>query len=90
MPRVTLKKKDYMVEDFPGWISGRMHKLGIRQTALAQNLGISQPCLSKRLSPPRGKKAERKEIDLFSYGDLLTLFKELEATDEEILQLMKL
>lgn len=81
MPRVTLKKKEYMIADLPGWIAGRMHKLGLRQTDVAKSLGIRQPSLSGRLS---------KGEDLFSYGDLLTLFEELDATDEEILRLMRL
>ena len=27
MPRVAIKKKEYMVADLPGWIVGRMHTM---------------------------------------------------------------
>ena len=81
MPRIALNKKKYMIADLPGWIVGRMHKKKLRQTDLAKKIGITQPAFSIRLS---------NDVDSFSYGDLLTLFKELEATDEEILKLMRL
>lgn len=81
MPRVTLKKKEYMIADLPGWIAGRMHRKKLRQEDVAKTIGIKQPSFSERLS---------KGGDVFSYGDLLTLFEELDATDEEILRLMRL
>lgn len=86
MPRVSLKKKEYMIVDLPGWIQGRMHRLGLKQKTVARELGISQPAFSLRLKPQKGKKIQ----DIFSYGDLLTLFECLEATDEEILRIMRL
>lgn len=81
MPRVAINKKKYMIADLPGWIAGRMHKKKLKQADVARDINISQPTLSERLNSSR---------DTFSYGDLLTLFKELDATDEEILRLMKL
>ena len=81
MPRVAIKKKEYKIKDLAGWIVGKMHTKRLKQSELAGSINISQAALSIRLS--NGK-------DLFSYGDLLTLFKELEATDEEILRLMKM
>lgn len=81
MPRVAIKKKDYMIADLPGWIVGKMHKKKLRQTDVAKEIGITQPAMSQRLG---------QDLDSFTYGDLLTLFKVLEATDEEILRLMKL
>ena len=81
MPRVTINKKKYMIADLPGWIAGRMHKLKIKQVNMAKELGITQATLSIRLN---------NDSDTFTYGDLITLFKELEATDEEILKLMRL
>lgn len=79
MPRVTIKRKIYMVNDLSEWIYGRMKKLHITQADLAPAIGISQSALSNRL-----KKG------LFSYEDMITLLKALNATDEEILRLMKL
>ena len=56
-----------------------MFEKKLRQEDLSKLLGISQPAFSNRM-----KKG------LFSYSDLLELLKELDATDEEILRLMKL
>ena len=81
MPRVAINKRKYMIADLPGWIAGRMRRKRMRQVDLAKQLDISQPALSARLL---------NENDVFTYGDLLILFKELDATDEEILRLMKL
>ena len=57
----------------------KMYELNLTQADLAKIFGISQPAFSNRM-----KKGH------FSYGDMLTLLKELHATDEEILRLMKL
>ena len=86
MPRVALKRKDYMVSDLPGWIIGRMHVLKLKQTEVARELGITQSALSHRLKPQDGKEPS----DPFSYGDLLILFKILKATDEEKILLLSL
>lgn len=31
MPRITAKKKDYMVADLSKWIAGQMYLLGLKQ-----------------------------------------------------------
>ena len=81
MPRVEMNRKKYMIADLPGWISGRMKKKKIRQKDIAEEINITQPAFSHKLWSGR---------DLFTYGDLITLFDKLDATDEEILSLMKL
>lgn len=83
MPRIHTKKKDYMIADLPGWIVGRMYTKGLKQKDLADLLGITPQAFSYRLR----KKGSK---DLFTYGDLLTIFKALDATDEEILRLTKM
>lgn len=88
MPRVAIKKKDYMIKDLAGWIDGRMHSLGLSQEDVARELGITQAALSARLNPKRYESGIAK--DPFSYGNLLTLFKLLEATDEEKQRLLTL
>ena len=85
MPRVTLNKKKYMLQDMAGWIAKKMFLKGLKQKDLGNILGISQPAACKRLD---GAREEGK--DNFSAGDMITLFKELEDTDEEILAMMKL
>ena len=79
MPRVRFYKKNYMVKDLKEFIIGRMRTLGLTQEPTGKEINISQSSFSQRLNK-----------SLFSYGDLLTLFKKLNATDEEILRLMKL
>ena len=79
MPRVAIKKKDYMVKDLSEWIVGRMHTMHLKQADVGEMIGISQPAFKNRL-----------DKGLFSYGEMLTLLSKLKATDEEILRLMKL
>lgn len=79
MPRVRIKKKEYMVNDLVKWINCRRADLNLRQRDLAELLGISQPALSNRL-----------EKGLFNYTDMIQILKVLNATDEEILKLMKM
>ena len=81
MPRVAINKKKYMIADLSGWIVGKMHTEKKRQPEIAEAIGITQPALSYRLN---------SSTDTFTYGDLITLFKKLNATDEEILRLMRL
>lgn len=79
MPRVRIKKKEYMVNDLTKWINRRREDLNLRQRDLAELLGISQPALSNRL-----------EKGLFNYTDMIQILNVLNATDEEILKLMKM
>lgn len=79
MPRVAIKKKEYKVSDFSKWIVTKMYEHHLKQSDLAELIGISQPAFCNRL-----KKG------LFSYSEILTLLEKLSATDEEILRLMKI
>lgn len=84
MPRVTINKKTYMLKDLAGWIAGQMYVKGLRQEDVAQWIGINQQSMSRRL------KQAREGKDVFSAGELITLLKNLDATDEEILRLTKM
>lgn len=86
MPRIHTKKKEYMIGDLTGWIVGRMYVKGLKQKDLADLLGITPQAFSARLQKDRRGVPK----DVFTYGDLLTLFKALDATDEEILRLTKI
>lgn len=79
MPRVAIKKKDYMISDLSQWIVGRMYTKKLRQQDMAELIGITQSAFCQRL-----KKG------VFTYGEMLSILKQLDATDEEILRLMKL
>lgn len=84
MPRVAFNKKKYILRDLYVWINGKMLLKDVNQTRLGEMLGISQQAASIRLS---GLKAGR---DTLKHNDLAIIFKEFEATDEEILRFMKL
>ena len=79
MPRVAIRKKEYKASDLSKWIAAKMYETKLRQKQLADLIGISQPAFSHRL-----------EKGQFDYKELLILFEKLEATDEEIVNLMKL
>lgn len=84
MPRVAINKKKYMLRDLYVWINGKMLLKDVNQTRLGEMLGITQQAASVRLS---GLKEGR---DTLKHNDLAIIFKEFEATDEEILKFMKL
>lgn len=91
MPRVAIgqeQRKQYKVRDLAGWIDGRMHLMGLTQEDLAKALNITQAAFSARLNPKTYKK--NKRADPFKYGDLLILFKVLDATPEEKERLLTL
>lgn len=79
MPRVILDRKKYMLNAFKEWMIGRMRTMGITQKDAGQMIGISQPQFHQKL-----KKSQ------FDTLEIMTLFKELRASDEEILRLMKM
>lgn len=79
IPRVQLNRKKYMMKDLSEFITGRMKTQKLTQAQMGQEINLSQPAFNNRL-----KKG------FFSYPELLTILKVLNATDEEILRLMKL
>lgn len=79
MPRIKAKKKEYMMKDFHDWLISKMRIQGVTQKDLAEKLNITQPAVCQRL-----KKNN------FNIGDLIIIWHELGATDEEILKMMKL
>lgn len=79
MPRVAINKKKYLQKDLREWMKGRMDTLGKTQEHMGQMLNISQPAFGARLK--NGK---------FDNIQLYIIFKELEASDDEILRLMKM
>ena len=86
MPRVSINKKQYMIQDLTGWIVGKIHTNGMKQADVAEALGITPQAFSARLKKDRRGNPK----DVFSYGDLLTIFSVLGATDEEKLRLLNL
>ena len=79
MPRVSINKKKYLLTDFREWVIGRMRTLKKTQAEMGNAISLSQTAFSKRL-----------EESNFTYQQLIVILKELQATDEEIIKLMKL
>ncbi len=88
MPRIAIKKKDYKIIDLKGWVVHQMKMSGLKQSDVAEALGISQPRMSAMLKIP--KRGERIPVDVFTYGDLLTLCELFGISDEEKQKLLTL
>lgn len=79
MPRVAINKKKYLQTDLREWMKGRMDSLGKNQKYMGEKLNISQQAFGRRY-----------RIGKFDNTQLYVIFKELEATGDEILRLMTL
>ena len=79
MARIRELKHKYMEKDIGGKIVGLMYRQGVKQSALANELKITQPALSYKL-----------RNNAFTYGDLIKIFNVLGLPDSEILELMKI
>ena len=79
MPRVQILRKKYMIQDLSDWITGKMRIQKKSQAHMGQLIGMSQVAFGHRLR--RGE---------FEYSQLIEILKELKASDEEILKLMKM
>lgn len=78
MPRITSRRKQYKAKDIGAWIAGKMREARLTQEYMADKLGISQQAYGQKL-----RKSQ------FSYADLLTILQEIQASDEEIIKLMR-
>ena len=78
MPRVSIKQKEYIKEDFKKAIDNHMYGK-YNQTTLAKEFGISQPAMCKKI-----------QHLIFSYDELMILFTVLDFSNDEIARFMKL
>lgn len=78
MPRVAMLWKDYRQKDLVEWIVGRLHSMGLHQKDMAPWLNITPAAVGVKI-----RKCQ------FSFKEMLIIFDELGATDEEILKIMK-
>lgn len=85
MPRVAINRKKYMIKDFTGWVLQKARMKGLWQKDIAKILNIAPSSFSTRVT-----NCIEESKNIFSYEEVILLLKELEATDEEILRLMKL
>lgn len=77
MPRILFGATERKKEIFKAWIFGSMKAKKISQEKMAELLGIHRLTFRNRL-----------ESMTFDYGDLLTIFKVLEADPEVIKEKM--
>lgn len=80
MPKVLpLGKTERKKEEFRKWIKGKRSAESVTEEMLGKKLGISQQAA--------GQKMRKSQ---YTYTDLLILFQAVNATEEEILKMMKL
>lgn len=75
MPRVRIKKENFMVSDLRNLIRGKAKTMKISQGQIAAELHITQSAYSKRL-----------ENMTFDASDLIKIFHLLDFTEEEIVK----
>lgn len=80
MPKVLpLSNTERKKEEFRKWIKGKRSSEDVTQEMLGRKMGVTQQAAGKKMNTSQ-----------YSYTDLLILFKTVNATDEEILRMMKL
>lgn len=80
MPKVLpLSSIERKKEEFRKWIKGKRNSEDVTQEMFGEKIGISQQAAGRKMLTSR-----------YTYTDLLILFKTVNATDEEILKMMKL
>ena len=83
MPKIYANELDRKVYAFRRWFKGKRAMENVTQMALARKMGVTQQTVSNKISTT-GTSTE------LTYKDLLVMFKEVGASDEEILRYMKL
>ena len=78
MPRVTLKKEQYMTRDTSDLIRNKMRHQGLTRQDIGDEFGICGRAV--------GYKLDRMN---FTYPQLVKIFAKLEFTEGEILKCMK-
>lgn len=84
MPKVIFNEPDRAVAMFRRWVHDEKNRHDINQAKLANEMGISQPAVSMKL---KVKGNDQTEITL---RDAIIIFRAMDATDEEILKLIKI
>lgn len=73
MPRVKIKRHDYMVKDFSKWLIGEQKVNGYTQADLAEMLGCSQQTISRKI-----------RTGDFNVKELIILFEKFGTRPEEV------
>lgn len=77
MPRVYLSENDRLCARLASWVYGEIKIQGISQSAMAAEMGISQPAFHKKL-----------KTHSFSFTDFLTIVRMLDPDEKEIERLL--
>lgn len=84
MPKVYANEFDKKIYAFRRWFKGKRSMNNIRLVDLARKMGVSHTAVSRKINPKGDRQTD------ITYEDLLLFFKEVNATDEEILHYMKM
>ena len=80
MPKISFDAYERKINGFCKWLRGKKAEEDLTNKALGAALGVTNSAVSYKL---RGKS-------IITYKDLLVFFKEVKASDEEILRFMKM
>lgn len=84
MPKVYANEFDKKIYAFRRWFKGKRSMNNIRLVDLARKMGVSHTAVSRKINPKGDRQSD------ITYEDLLLFFREVDATDEEILRYMKM
>ncbi len=86
MPRkrgFCVNKDQYQIRSLLEFIDSRRRRKKMRLADIGSAIDLTQQAVTWRMNEAKGNGC-------FTYLELVKLFKELDATDEEILKLMKM
>lgn len=78
MPRCSLNRKKYKLNDFSKWVIGTLTEKRMSRRELAEAIGIPRTTLTYRL-----------DNNCLTYSDCLGIFKAFGADDKTILKWMR-
>lgn len=84
MPKVYFNDYDKAIDRFRRWFYNEKNSRNITQNDLVRPLGVTQTSVSEKLS------LTAKSMTNISLRDAIIILHKMDATDEEILKLMKI
>lgn len=78
MPKVVLLPENRKAEEFSEWILGKMRFNHVKQSDLAEYLGITQPAINQKIHKSS-----------FTLKETFKIFHYFNADDETILRIMR-
>ena len=84
MPKVYAGQYEKKISSFRRWFRGKCRMEDVNQNDLARSLNLTRQAISSKTKVSGDNQTQ------ITYKDLLVFFKELNATDKEILEFMKM